>query len=97
MFNIGKNSDLNRYLSRTNLMSRTYDIPMTNQSPQKQQLNELRNIMIIYPSYKSKVFKWNKSGFDEENHFAPNIKDDKSFGCSRFDVSWKFNESHRFR
>ena len=68
-----------------------------NQSPQKQQLNELRNIMIIYPSYKSKVFKWNKSGLDEENRVTSNIKDDKSFGCSRFDVKWKFKESHRFR
>ena len=97
MFNIGKNSELNRYVSRTNLMSRTYDIPATNQSPQKQQLFELSNIMIFYPSYKSKVFKWNKSGLDEENHFNSNIKDDKSLGCNRFDVTWKFKESHKYR
>ena len=97
MFNIGKHSELNRYLSKANLMSRTYDIPVTNQSPRKQQLNELRNIMIFYPSYKTKVFKWNKSGLDEENRVTSNIKDDKSFGCSRFDVKWKFKESHRFR
>ena len=97
IFNIGKNSELNRYLSRTKLMAHTYDIPVTNQSPQKQQSNELTNIMILYPSYKSKVFKWNKAGLDEENHFTSSIRHDKSFCCSRFDVNWKFKESHRFR
>ena len=97
MFKIGKTLILKKCNSRANAITRSYHVDISPSCQLKQHSSKLKDIVILYPSYKSQAVQRSKYGSKEENRFTSNLEDNKSTSRNPHDIKSKLKRSNAFR
>ena len=97
MLNLG-GSGFNRYLSRANFAtSQAYDLYPTSVSPPKQQSEKeskkAQNVVISYPTYTSRLLKWNQSRSKDLERYASHYVNHDMFPYNQPTSTWRYRDS----